>query len=144
MQRSRARWHDRSHDDGRLASAMAFSYVIDHSRRFARVTLSGPVHGHEIAATMEALYQDPNWVAGFAILWDAMELTELLLDRPDLPLFVEIQKKYVAAHPSREIILVQRPLDVAMAQMYALFMKTAAHKVFVCRSEEKANELLEQ
>jgi hypothetical protein len=77
-------------------------------------------------------------------LWDAMELTELLLDRPDLPLFVEIQKKYVAARPSHEIILVQRPLDVAMAQMYALFMKTAAHKVFVCRSEEKANELLEQ
>jgi hypothetical protein len=123
---------------------MIFPYLIDRSRRFARVTLSGSVHGHQIAAAMEAMYQDPDWAAEFDILWDALEITELLLEASDFLGFVRVQKKYAAVGPRREIIVARRNLDRAMARTYALFMKAGAHRVYVCQSEEEANELLKQ
>ena len=123
---------------------MVFPHLIDQTRRFARVTLSGSVHGHQIAAAMEALYQDPNWAAEFDILWDAMEITELLLDASDFLGFVRIQKQYAKVGPHREIIVARRNLDRVMARTYAVFMKAGPHKVYVCQSAEEANELLKQ
>ena len=38
----------------------------------------------------------------------------------------------------------RRALDLAMARMYALFMKAGAHRVYVCESEEEANKLLQR
>lgn len=121
---------------------MGFPYLIDQPRRFAKLTLSGSVHGHQIAAAMEALYQDPNWAAEFDILWDASEITELILEASDFLGFVRVQKRYAAVGPRREIIFVRRALDRAMAQTYALFMKAGAHRVYVCQSEAEVNELL--
>jgi hypothetical protein len=64
----------------RDAIVMIFLYSIDQTRWLARVTLSGSVDGHQIAAAMEALYQDPAWAAEFDILWDALRcLLELRL-----------------------------------------------------------------
>jgi Bacterial regulatory helix-turn-helix protein, lysR family len=66
--------------DGKIAIVMIFLYSIDQTRWLARVTLSGSVDGHQIAAAMEALYQDPAWAAEFDILWDALRcLLELRL-----------------------------------------------------------------
>jgi hypothetical protein len=130
--------------NGKIAIVMIFPYLIDQTRRFAKVTLSGSVHGHEIAAAMEAMYQDPDWAAKFDILWDASKITELLLDASDFLGFVRVQKKYAAVGPRREIIVARRNLDRAMARTYAMFMKAGAHRVYVCQSEEEANELLKQ
>ena len=107
------------------------------------MSLSGPVHGHEIVAAMEALYQDPSWTAEFDILWDASEITELLLEFKDFPGFVRVQKKYAAVGPGREVIFARRSLDLAMARTYAMFMKAGPHRVHVCDSEEEAKELLQ-
>jgi hypothetical protein len=130
--------------NGKIAIVMIFPHLIDQTRRFARVTLSGSVHGHQIAAAMEAMYQDPYWATEFDILWDASGITELLLDASDFLGFVRVQKKYAAVGPRREIIIARRNLDRAMAKTYAMFMKAGAHRVYVCQSEEEANELLKQ
>jgi hypothetical protein len=123
---------------------MALLCLIDPSRRLARVTISGSVCGHEIAAAMERLYQDTNWVAEFDILWDASQISELLLEAGDFSRFRRIQHHYASVGPRREVIFVRRALDRAMAQTYAMFMKAGSHRVYVCQSEVEANELLAQ
>jgi hypothetical protein len=123
---------------------MALLCLIDRSRRLARVTISGSVCGHEIAAAMERLYQDSDWVAEFDILWDASGITELLLEASDFSRFRRIQREYAPVGPRREVIFVRRALDRAMAQTYAMFMKAGDHRVYVCESEAEARNVLAQ
>ena len=121
---------------------MVSSYQIDPSRRLATVTLSGTVHGYEIAASARSLYTDPKWVAGFDVLSDGTAITELLFEKADVPAFVQLRIEYAAVSPRYEIILVNRVLDRAMAQMYATLMKSSGYQVQVCQSQAEVDKIL--
>jgi len=121
---------------------MAHEHIIDPSNRSATVKMSGAVTGAEAAEAIESTYQDPNWHAGFALIGDLTGVTEAVLEQEDFPKFVGIHKKYEAAAPRVEIILVRRQLDRTMAGVYKLYMSTAKHKVHVCASLAEASELL--
>ncbi|MBV9266565.1 MAG: hypothetical protein JO061_10390 [Acidobacteriaceae bacterium] len=117
-------------------------YVIDRSKRLATITVSGRVKGPAVAAAIEAVYQDPDWAARFALLGDLTGVTEALLEKSDFPAFVAVHRKYEAVAPRIEIILVRRELEKTMAQVYRAFMKVVSHKVCVCSSIEQAVQML--
>ena len=128
----------------RKSVTVAFPYSIDPSRRVASVTVSGRVHGYDIAAAIETLYADPRWHAGFDIVWDATTICELLFEKQDIPGFVQLQRKHAAAAPRREVIITRRLIDRTMAQIYALMMKAGGHEVRACESNEEAYAWLEK
>ena len=119
-------------------------YRIDQSKRLVTVQLSGPVRGTLIAATFEAIYRDPACGRGFDILWDGSTITELLFERADLPSFVRLNQEYGdIASSGRDIIFVERSLDKAMADMYAVMMREQHRAVHVCSSMDEVNRVLD-
>jgi hypothetical protein len=115
-----------------------YPYSIDDSRRLVTVPLSGSVHGASIAATYAAIYSDPGCGVGFDILWDGSTITELMFERDDLPSFVRLNQEFSAlASSGRDIILVARSLDKAMADMYAVMMRGQRRAVHVCLSMQE-------
>jgi hypothetical protein len=120
-------------------------YVIDPDAHVATVTLSGTVHGRQIAETMETMFRDPDWRPGFDVFWHGGQITQLLFEKDDLPGFVRVQREYAeAAGDGREIIFVARALDQAMAQMYTVMMRNERRKVHICQSEAEARDILGQ
>jgi len=117
-------------------------YRIDQSKRLVTVQLSGAVRGTLIAATYEAIYGDPACGPGFDILWDGSTITELLLERGDMPSFVRLNREFSEiASSGRDIILVERALDKAMADMYAVMMRAQQRTVLVCLSMTEVNRV---
>jgi len=121
---------------------MAWSYLIDRAARRAVATVTATVHGHELAAMMESVFRDPDWQAGFDVVWDGSGVTELLLEPDDIPKLVRVQAHYAAVRPGREIVFVTRSLDRAMAQIYAVRMKALGHPVHVCRTQAEVDHVL--
>jgi hypothetical protein len=118
-------------------------YIIDQPRRLVTVKLSGTVHGTLVAATFEAIYRDPAAGPGFDILWDGSAITRLLFERGDLASFVRLSKEFSdIASSGRDIILVERSLDAAMAHMYAVMMRAQQRAVHVCSSITDVNQVL--
>lgn len=121
---------------------MACAYSIDPERRLGSVTLSGTVTGVDIADTIRNIYRDSAWQAGFDIYWDCSGITQLLMEKDDQRGFVELHRAHANVATGRDIIVVTRPLDYAMAMGYAAFMKHESRRVHVCRSTEEASVLL--
>ena len=119
-----------------------FPYTIDPAARLATAQLSGSVRGPDIAATYATIYRDPAFGPGFDLLWDATAITELLLDLNDLPSFVRLHSEFGdVASSGRDIILVTRPMDKMMANMYATMMKKQNREVRVCTSRQEVEQL---
>jgi hypothetical protein len=120
-----------------------FSYVVDTGKRLAVGTLSGTVHGADIASGIRAVYEDPAWEPGFDSVWDATGIEQLLFEQGDLSRFVALHRDF-AGHSGTglEIIIVSRSLDLVMAKSYALMMRNEARQVRVCHSRTQAEELL--
>jgi hypothetical protein len=122
---------------------LTFPYIIDRARRRARVTMTGSVSGRGIAETLDALYRDPQWLAGFDTLWDATGTTQLLLEADDLPALVKLQSQYQElAGGGRDVLLVARPLDHTMAKIYAFLAKNTQRPAYVVLSEPDAAQIL--
>jgi hypothetical protein len=122
-----------------------FPYTIDGVRPLVIVQMSGTVHGAQIAATYRAIYGDPGFGPGFDVLWDATAITELLFEPADLGSFVRLHEDFGdLASSGRDIIVVKRPLDNAMADMYLVMMKKQHRAVHVCRSRSEAEVILQQ
>jgi hypothetical protein len=122
---------------------MAFSYRIDPTNRRALGTLWGTVRGADIANAVRAIYEDPSWQPGFDTLWDSTGITQLLLERDDLPGVVAVQREMgLRAGQGREVIVVSRSLDDVMARMYAVMMRNEAREVRVFRSLAEATQFL--
>jgi hypothetical protein len=118
---------------------MTHPHTIDPSRHAAMVTLSGTIRGSDLAAAMETVYNDPLWQPGFSLLWGGTTITELLFEKNDLPRLVDVNRRHAArAGIVREVIIVGRQLDRAMAEMYAMLMKHEGRTVHVCDSEAEA------
>jgi hypothetical protein len=125
-------------------TANAYPYSIEDSKRLVTVRLSGSVHGSQIAATYAAIYRDPGCRPGFDILWDGSTITELLFERDDLPSFVRLNQEFSnLASSGRDIILVARTLDQAMADMYAVMMRAQRRAVLVCMSMYEVSQILD-
>jgi hypothetical protein len=87
---------------------------------------------------MEELFSDQNWAVGFAILWDGLEITELLLDASGLPGFVQLHSKSAAVGPRREIVLARRALDLSAAKTYAMLRRSpGTQSVGATRNEKQ-------
>jgi hypothetical protein len=103
------------------------------------------VVGRDIAATIEALYLDGDFGAGFDVVWDGRNITSLLLEQDDTPAFVRLHEQYGRASEwGRDIILASRNLDFVMAGMYALQARPLAHKTYVVRTLRDVERLLDQ
>jgi hypothetical protein len=125
-------------------TAAGFPYSVDESKRLVTVPIFGSVHGTQIAATYTAIYSDPAYKSGFDILWDGSTITELLFERDDLPSFVRLNKEFSnLASAGRDIILVARMLDKAMADMYAVMMRSQRRAIHVCLSMDEVNQILD-
>ena len=124
-------------------TATAYAYSVDHPGRLVTVRISGAVHGTQVAATYAAIYRDPACGPGFDIFWDTSKVTELILERDDLPSFVRLSQEFsTSAAPGRDIIFVARLLDQAIADMYALMMRTERRAVHVCSSMDEVHQIL--
>jgi hypothetical protein len=90
------------------------------------------------------MYRDPGCKAGFDIFWDGSTIAELLFERDDLPSFVRLNQEFAdLAGSGRDIILVARSLDKAMADMYAVMMRSQRRAVLVCMSMDEVNQILD-
>ena len=124
-------------------TASAYPYSIDDRTGVITVKLSGTVPGQRIAATIAAIYGDPTCGHCFDILWDGSTITELMFERDDLPSFVRLNQQYAAlAQSGRDVILVARALDKAMANIYASMMKPQRRQVHVCSSMDEVSRIL--
>lgn len=124
-------------------TATAYAYSVDHPRRLVTVRISGAVHGTQVAATYAAIYRDPASGPGFDIFWDTSRVTELILESDDLPSFVRLSQEFsTPAKPGRDIIFVARTLDQAVADMYAVMMRTEHRAVHVCSSMDEVHQIL--
>jgi hypothetical protein len=121
---------------------VSFPYVIDASIRLATISIVGRVEARDVAETIAAIYEDPEWRAGFNMLWDACDVTDLQMTRSDLPVFVALHREHVAVAPQLEVILVRRDVDRTLAEMYGLLMRSAVHAVYVVSSEDEARQCL--
>jgi hypothetical protein len=69
-------------------------------------------------------------------------ISELLFERDDLPSFVRLNVEFGAlASSGRDIILVTRPMEKMMANMYAAMMKEQHREVHVCQSRQDVEQL---
>jgi hypothetical protein len=124
-------------------TATAYAYSVDHPRRLVTVRVSGAVHGTQVAATYAAIYRDPACGPSFDIFWDTSRVTELILESDDLPSFVRLSQEFsTPASSGRDIILVARVLDQAIADMYAVMMRTERRAVHVCPSMDEVHQIL--
>jgi hypothetical protein len=125
-------------------TANSYAYSIDESKRLITVRLSGSVHGAQIAATFTAIYRDPACAPGLDILWDGSSITELIFERDDMPSFVRLNQEFSdLASSGRDIILVARSLDKAMADMYTVMMRAQRRAVVVCMSMYEVQQILD-
>lgn len=121
---------------------MPLPYTFDSEHRVVRVRLEGRITGPLIADAISAIYRDPRWQKGFDILWNARGITELLFEAEDQPGFVELQRTMAAlAGGGRDVILVSRPIDAAMAAAYK-HMARAVKEVHVVRTEQEVRTIL--
>ena len=101
------------------------------------------VVGRDIAGTIEALYLDPQFGAGFDVVWDGRNITSLLLEQDDTPAFVRLHERHsTAGEWGRDVILATRHLDFVMAGIYALQARPLAHKTYVVRTLAEVERLL--
>jgi hypothetical protein len=122
-----------------------FPYTIDGVLPLVIVLMSGTVHGAQIAATYRTMYRDPGFGPRFDVLWDATAITELLFEPDDLGSFVRLHEEFGdVASSGRDILVVRRPLDKAMADVYLVMMKKQPRAVHVCRSRSEADVILHQ
>jgi hypothetical protein len=122
---------------------MAFAYNIDPGRRIAAVTVSGVTSGSELAEATRALYEDENWRDGTDVIWDLTEVTELLLEWGDLQGLIAIDRQYAeVAGSGRDVIVVARKLDEAMARIHSNLSKSGPRQSHVCRSLVEARVIL--
>ena len=122
---------------------MDFPYTIDSARNVAIVRVSGTVRGSDITETFERLYNDALWKYGLDMLWDGTKITELLLEKEDMPGFLALHQRYAAVvGPGRTVVIVARPVDHMMAKIYAVMSAKAIRPVQVCRTESEAWEIL--
>lgn len=125
------------------SSSVIFPYVIEPAKRLATVTVSGSVRGSDLIDTANALYHDAAWVAHADALWHCLAITELLLERNDLPRFRELQREVaMASGDGCDVILVGRPLDKMMARAYVSIARGIRRRTYVCGSEAEAHLLL--
>ena len=122
---------------------MIFCYDIDSTRRYARVELSGSVHGSDIAETLRALYRDSRWRPGFDTVWDSSSTTELIIDMDDLAYLAGLQIEYQQiSGRGRDVILAVRPIDSAMAQIYAFHAKGGPRPTYIVTQESEVGQVL--
>ena len=103
---------------------MPLPYVIEATQRVAVVTLSGRVTGADLAQAMQSIYADPAWHSGFNIIWDGLQITELIFERPDLADLIALQRSSSErAGAGRDVIVTTRVIDEMMANMYVTLVK---------------------
>ena len=125
-------------------TAGAYAYSIDESTRLVTVPVSGTVYGRQIAATYAVIFRDPACGPCFDILWDGSAITELIFERDDMPSFVRLNQEFSNfANSGRDLILVARSLDKAMADMYAVMMRAQHRAVHVCLSMGEVRQILD-
>jgi hypothetical protein len=67
-----------------------------------------------------------------------------MFERDDLPSFVRLNHEFSSlARSGRDIILVTRSLDKAMADMYAVMMRAERRAVHVCQSMGEVQQILD-
>jgi hypothetical protein len=95
--------------------------AFDAARRVVIVTALGRVTGHQIADTLQAVYNDPNWQSGYDVIWDGSGITELVMEPPDIPALVALQRDLAPrAGQGRDVIIAHRAIDDMMAQIYIM------------------------
>lgn len=124
---------------------MVFPYAIDKATRLVRVTLTGTVEGRDIADTIQAIFNDPNFRPEYDEIWDGRTITSLHLDLSDQPNFLKLERQHSPASGSgRDILLMKREVDYQASQVYAMRVRAAGgpRQVHVVRTEREAEELL--
>lgn len=89
------------------------------AQRVVIVTMSGVVTGADIAQTIPAIYTHADWQPGFNILWEGSLVTQLQIEREDLPGLVEVQLSFAGrAGRGRDVIVTDRVIGEMMGNMY--------------------------
>jgi hypothetical protein len=118
---------------------MIFPYAIEPTQRFVRTALTGTVRGRDIADTVEAIYCDPRWQAGYDTIWDAIATTAILLELDDHSTFLKVQRQYSAlAGRGLDVLIVNTSLDYGMLSAYSVLARGGPRQVYIVRTEAEA------
>ncbi len=122
---------------------MVVPYSINAERRLVQAVFTGTVTGRDMAQTIEAIYDSPGWRPGFDIIWNCAGVSELIFETDDLEHLVSLQRARadIGGH-GRDVIVIKRILDDAMARLYAAMMRNERRRTRLCASERTALEIL--
>ena len=103
---------------------MAYVYIVDGERRLGAVRFEGQVTGGEVAEVSCLLFRHADWQAGFCELWDARDITELVVTLEEVRRVAAIEKDHLAEiGMGRVAIVVARELDYYLGRLYIAFVR---------------------
>jgi hypothetical protein len=80
--------------------------------------LRGRVTAESFVSALRKLYADPAWRPGFCTLWDAREITEMLIVPADIPVIGQDSLTYSALRGTGKVaMVVGRQLDYDILQL---------------------------
>ncbi len=100
---------------------------------------SGPLTVDDFHGVLNQLYGNPAWKPGFDALWDAREVTELVLDEQDVSTVVHhIQRLADRKGPGRTAFVVPRDVDYAIARLLIWLTRNERRQRKAFRQMEEA------
>lgn len=79
---------------------MSYEYVIDPARQLIDIRIQGRTDGRALLDILRAVVSDAQWRPNYAELWDAADVTELVLDPEHLVAFRQLQGALRAERPA--------------------------------------------
>jgi hypothetical protein len=124
---------------------VVFPYQIDAVRGVATITTLPTVHAADLADTLNTLYLDQHWQAGFNTIWDGTRIREVHVEWSDLQGLFRIQQDHEhLSGPGVDVIVVIRAVDRNLARAYAIIAKTGARRIHIVDSMAEALVVLEK
>lgn len=117
---------------------------IDPSSHLTLVHFTGGLDLEELFATIQTLHKERDPHPYHRTIWDAQALRELVLSPGDLHrLFNRLAHQRDLSEKALEVIVVQRPLDFNVAQLYSALAERHGYEVQVVWSMKQALAYLE-
>lgn len=111
---------------------------IDPSFQLALVRFTDGLDLEELFDTIRTLHEE-TYEPSYNILWDAQDIQELVLGPGDLHRLLDhLANRKDLSKNAREVVIVQRPLDFNIAQLYSVLAERRGYEVEVSWSMEQA------
>lgn len=94
------------------------------------ITLSGPVGGRDIIELMEVLLDNRVFRASTKRIWDARDISELVLEPPEVRAVRDMAAAHFTALGGKVAVVVSREVDAMAAQLFRAYVDGRPLEVF--------------